>query len=476
MLGGKNRELRIENRNWNHLFSNFRFVEIICLLLVSLSILLPSLIGGAAPPPREKQLVYGLSAFNGGNGYGGSFCPKSEGTIYLVANSDNALSPRMTEVYYWAITRRYMADWNALNEEVKGEMEILQDGKVIKTLEKMSYTLYQPEGIFSDVGTLYSEEEAEKLFEQYEKDIDDYIDRRMQFLDDKSKYEEEISKLLQMLSEMREEAEARGEEPPVIPREEIPEAPVEPKPPSYYVTKPSGAYIVNLAEGEYEIRIKDEKGKIVEGSQKKLIVFKERRSGVGYKLMEETNWTKPDYYDDPSDTLYVSGRKTIYFLQPFDEREYNEFQHRKAMESQDRSGWEGNWIWVHSDPKKDVTIEFFQNGKLIEKIEEKEFYVEQSYISPIGYNIIEYDEEEMPYVEPSFSAHRLVLEAQRGATEYSIRLLDADGKEIKLASRKIRVVKGGRENILYLLALSPLVLGAVVFIWRRSAILSLKNR
>jgi hypothetical protein len=72
--------------------------------------------GWAQAPVMVEEMVYGLQLFNG-KGYAGSFCPKSEDAIYIIAGSENVLSPKMTLVYYWPIIRKLQAGFKTLNEK-----------------------------------------------------------------------------------------------------------------------------------------------------------------------------------------------------------------------------------------------------------------------------------------------------------------------------------------------------------------------
>ena len=65
------------------------------------------------------------------------------GTIYLVANP---VSPRRTDVYYWPITNREVANWARLNEPVEGVLEIRRRGRLVASIEATDYVDQYPEG------------------------------------------------------------------------------------------------------------------------------------------------------------------------------------------------------------------------------------------------------------------------------------------------------------------------------------------
>ena len=45
--------------------------------------------------------------------------------------------------------------FSTLNEEVPGELEIWQGGRLIRTMEKQKYVLYYPEGYWSEKAIIY---------------------------------------------------------------------------------------------------------------------------------------------------------------------------------------------------------------------------------------------------------------------------------------------------------------------------------
>ena len=59
-------------------------------------------------PKYEEQFVYQLRLFDG-NGYPETFIPRNEDTIYLLADINNVVSPRMTLVYFWPLTGKFVA-------------------------------------------------------------------------------------------------------------------------------------------------------------------------------------------------------------------------------------------------------------------------------------------------------------------------------------------------------------------------------
>ena len=67
----------------------------------------------------------------------------------------------------------------------------------------------------------------------------------------------------------------------------------------YSSTKVYRGMPVTLSSGNYEIRLRNSKGEIVEDSVKKLVVFQRDRVGVGYTVIPEDKWTTPEQTYNP---------------------------------------------------------------------------------------------------------------------------------------------------------------------------------
>ena len=92
---------------------------------LALLLVLPALfpLAAWAAGDRERQVVYNGEIFDG-QGYGGQFYPANEPAIYVLADVQNVLIPRITQVYWWPITQEYKADWESLNQPLTGTLEI----------------------------------------------------------------------------------------------------------------------------------------------------------------------------------------------------------------------------------------------------------------------------------------------------------------------------------------------------------------
>jgi hypothetical protein len=411
----------------------------------------------------NEQLVYGLNVFNG-KGYGGGFTPQSENTIYLIADKDNAISARTTLVYFWPITGKYMAGWQSLNEEVKGTLEILREGKVIHSLEKRDNCLYYPEGYWGETCLLYTDEKAKESFENFKKAVEEYYKAVSDYYKAQMEYRKKMDEFLEKTKKLREAGKKLSVEEV---EKMIPKEPKPPEGPKFYVTEPRKDYIINLPLGTYRIRLRAEDGTIVQDSEKNLVVFTSRRTGgTGYEIIPGNRWTRRESCDDPDRIIYAAGKNTLYF-RPFHQDEYNELYYNK-LEDPQNFGREERWRWVHITPIKDVLLAFLREGKIIEKIENIPYYVKQISGPELGYEIIEYKKEEMPDKKPTFEGYKLDLSGELAKGKYEINLKKKNGEGfVKGGARKIRLVKKENSKYLYPWSIFPLLVGLAIFIERK---------
>lgn len=415
--------------------------------------------GASLVPVREEQLVYRWDSFDG-KGWSGGFIPQSEDTIYFIAGKDNAISAKKTLVYFWPISGKYMAGWKTLSEDVEGTLEVLQDGKVIEKLEKMDNTLYYPEGYYGEKTLFYKGEKARQQYQKYQEAMDKYYKELQKFYEARQQYREKLDEFFKKVKEKR---EAGVEGPLDI---EVPKEPQPPQSPDFYVTKPSKDYIINLPPGRYSIRLRAKDGTIVEGSEKDIFLFTARRKGgAGYEIIPGNRWTKREECNKPENIMYASGRNFLYF-RPYHQNEYNELYYKKLQDPQNE-GRKENWIWVHTEPIKDVFLLFSNPEKVLNKVEKKPYIVQQVSGPELGYDILEYTKEEFPYKNPTFEGYELTLTEDLPQIGYTVALEKKGGGGIISGSeREIRLVKKENTDFLYYLSLFPLVVWGIVFVSR----------
>lgn len=417
----------------------------------------------AQTPTMKEQLVYGLNVFNA-RGYGGGFTPQSEDAIYLIADRDNAISAHITLVYFWPITARYMAAWQTLNEKVEGTLEVLKEGKVIKSLEERENCLYYPEGYWQESSILYLDEEAKKKFEEYKKAVEEFYKAVSDYYNKMAEYKKKMDEFLEETKKLREAGEKLS---PEEVERMIPREPKQPEPPEFYVTEPRRDYIVNLPIGTYRIRMKAKDGTIIQDSEKNLVVFTSRRTGgVGYEVIPGNRWTQREACNDPARIIYAAGKNTLYF-RAFHQDEYNELYYNK-LEDPQNLGREERWRWVHIKPVKDVLLALLKDGRMIERIGNLPYYVKQIPGPELGYDIVEYKEEEMLDKRPTFEGYKLDISAElsRGECQIKLEKKDKQGEFIKGSSREIRLVRKENSKYLYPFSFFPLLVGIGIFVGR----------
>jgi hypothetical protein len=429
---------------------------VVCCLLVFLFVGVPPTM--AETPTLEQQLVYALEVYDG-VGYTSNFAPANEETIYLLADHSNAFSPRNTMVYYWAITRSYKADWDELNEPVESAtLEILQGQTVIQELPPTLFSIVLPEGHGSRKSYLLWGADAERGYPDFLEEFREYY---TQVRDYQNAYQEYQNAYDEYQDAMLDET--------IVEKPNAPVRPVEPPPFLKVVIPPSFGFQVKLPEGDYRIRLKDMDGQIIPDSEKNIVVFSHRRTGIGYKIIPESRWTVPERSDDPQQTIYVmGGGDAAIYLQPFYEAEYNEAYYRGLLDTQDHSGATDRWAWAHMEPFYQATMTMSSENSTgeLETIGEKPFYVVQMPGPRLGYQVVEYDPATMGSQRPTFVGFEVGLE--RVDRKVTIGLVDQDGVVVEGSEREIRWVPEKRPVIQYLWLSFPLLVGLIVFVLRRS--------
>lgn len=403
-------------------------------------------------PRKERQLVYSISAYTGQQ-YEGSFAPQQMGTIYLMADRPAILNAQMTDVYYWPITREYMADWFGFQEEIPGKLEIVKDGQVIESLERTDYSYVYPSG-YGGRQELRLGEEAIAAYEDYQNRIDAYYSAVSAYYDAYAEWQRIMGEIL------REVQETGIYKDP----SEIPEPPTQPTPPADFAYQPRKAFIVTLPPGRYTLRVRDEEGNIVAGSEKRLDVFTARREGTGLSVLPEHKWTRGFQSNDPADTFYLDGRR-VFYIAPHHSQEFNLYKWAKMSKLHvplEGEGMTSAWIWVHFDPITDATLQVLKDGEVVDEVKFEGYYVRQTPGSALGYEVIRAEEAERA---PTFSAYRVDLEA--GSGSYQLRLVDREGNVLPGSEREVRSVQRPG-SIAYVIPLFPFGVGLGVFVWRRS--------
>ena len=234
----------------------------------------------------------------------------------------------------------------------------------------------------------------------------------------------------------------------------------------YSSTKVFRGVPLNLPPGEYDIQMRNDAGKIVADSVKKLVVFQSDRVGVGYTVIPEDKWTTPEQTYNPNEMLYVRSNNTLY-LDPFFESEYNEqyFTHLEAPQAPNFVNSDWKWVkeenfkisdssrWRRSEDATDVTfigerrpgrhindegiayaMQVFERDMLQNPIEFEDYMVRQNPGKALGYEILEAMEglsQGMRDRSPDFSAFEIIV--RRSIQDLEVNLQGDDGAILSLS-------------------------------------------
>jgi len=413
---------------------------------------------GQEGPPFQEQLIYSLNLFNGRE-YTNSFMPLTEGSLYVLADEYNVLTPRITQVFYSNSNNRYDLQLRNLDVSAEGALELLKGNKVVQTIEKTPYAFYYAQAYYSGTSEIFLGERAEGVAKQYQEAVDKYYEQLRKFYDQQAQYQKDLDEYYRKLRR----AGAAGAQitPPVEPKP--------PQPPSYYVTPVAEAFVLKLSSGEYRIRLRLKDGTIAEDSEKRVVAFKARRRGrVGFEVIPEESWTSRKTTSDPGDIFYLLGQVVFYF-RPFIQDEYNDLYYAK-LEDPQNSGSIEKWRWANISQVKSGLIQLWKGKEIAGRVGEKPYYVEQTPGPELGYKIVDFDPaaEEFAGRSPTFVGYRIDIDPSGG--RYALNLLDSEENKVVPGSfREARSVRfsSARERILYSISLLPLIIGIPVIIWRR---------
>jgi hypothetical protein len=422
--------------------------------VLAICLLLTGLTGSAAVRAQETQrqraFVYGINAALD-NTYTGSFAPPSVATLYLLADQTSIISPRMTEIYFWAITNEYKASWELLNEPVAGTLEIVQGGQVIQQTEPTSYTLhYQTHG--SEVGAqLFLGRDAEAA--------------QARFSAEQQRYQADLSayyKAQQDWTALVDDANRRAQKGEKV---TVPPVPRPPEPISVTSNGVNQGIPVKLPAGSYQVRLRGRDGAIVPDSTRTLVVFGPRRTAIGYMVVPETRWTTPDQVDDLSDVIVGTPNSQIY-LTPHTAREFPAHAYRLLQDPQQQVGETTDWTWVMGESIATGELEIVAAGRPPERRALTPYRVTQVAGTTLGYQIQQFvPDPQRPNAAPDLVGYPLHID--QPGSGFEIRMVSPQGEVLAGSSRLVRTPSATRLSLLLLVSAAPLAVGAAVIARRR---------
>ena len=407
-------------------------------------------------PMRVEQLIYSVAAFDG-SGYASTFGLQTADTLYLLADVDNLVSVRKTLVYWWPITAEWKTDTDALNVPLRGTLEVRGAGGIRRLFLQRATWTRSATGPGAAWKVLTGAD-ADRELARATAAADAYFAAVQRYQQDSQAYEQKVQELgarVLALKNHGKDASAdaarlsalKGPEPPAVP-------------PSYQdAPQPvQDWFVVNLPAGRYAVRLVEPGGNVIEGSDKRLVVYRWRRTGgIGYEVIPGDRWTRPEESRTPASVLYVNGATGLY-LKPFAEVETNDLFYQKTVSNQ-AGGNPSMYRWVRagdvpaSHPQaSDVragevptavleaaVLEAVAPGRAPATSAEQRFTVKQSEGTGLGYTISPYDPASSAGAPPNLVAIPLPLEARD--ERLAFHLVDAEGRPIPESAREVRVIR-----------------------------------
>ena len=358
----------------------------------------------AQQPETTETFVYGVNATTPGEVFA-NLSPPQVDEIYILANQLSVLSPKRTMLLFWPLTNRYQAQWSALNEPLDGVLEVMQDGRLINTVNISTYTVhYVIAG--STQGELFIDQDAQDADDRYYIDLANYNQAINTFRRER----------LRWLTEAREA---------LIAGEEI-QLRAEPERPATFTTLSVGlhqGFPLLLEAGEYRIQMRSFEGEVFPGSQRIVHVFESRQTALGFEVIPEARWTRPDQVNGASEAILAEPGSVIY-LSPRLVHQYPALAMERLRDPQFSGETDGQWNWLPDFAQIDIphdVIEIVRRNDVVERVSLDAYSVRFAFDRDLGYEILPYDEE-TPRLTPNidFSGYRIQLED--GMDSFSIRL------------------------------------------------------
>ena len=427
-------------------------------MLAALCLLGPVFPASGIEPEKMEAVVYQLQSF-AVTEYATVYSPPQAVEIHLIADTNNAFDPRTTLVYYWPLTREYFQSWEKLDEQVDGRLEILTGGRVVQRLEREPVVFSYPRAAAEGSCILLAGAKAREAFAAYQKVTAEYEKEMAAYQQALLRYQQDLRDYIRLSS--RKNGAAHVAELP-------PKEPAPPQPANWFVSDPRQMYIVRLPEGRYAGRVIDERGDLIEGSERTIVTFRPaERKGIGYAIIPEERWTARMQSDASQDALYSMPGKEIFVIPSVTET-YREDLLVRLKNPQSRDSVQ-RLESIHTGPLDARRLVLLRNGRPVRTIERTPYYVRQAEGAELGYSIVEWSRESAGADSPTFTAFRLRFDEADAGSSYSITVEDpATAVAAAGSERRIRIVRSSSSGYLWLLSLAPLVAGACIVGWRKT--------
>jgi hypothetical protein len=374
------------------------------------------------------------------------------GPLLVLADTEVVVEARYAPVFYWPITREYLADFSQDLRLAEGRVEIVDRSGQVTVVEPESYLLWYPAGVGAGPSTLVRGGEAEALYGDYLEAARIAAKAAQQYQRIVAESQAAVEAWLRMAAERRKD----------LPRPPPELTLQEPEPFQAFATEPRQAAVISLPKGTYTVRLRDAGNRIVPQSERELVSFGATDKAMGYVLRPEERWTRPVFSFAPDAAIYTTGSSDLFF-QPvpvleYEARRFTRLFHPQSFEAADPSLTV--WVPQQEEPKlpPDLALALWDGATLVASLPRKPYRVSQLPGVSRGYVIEEFAPRQGVPLQPDFYAMRMGL----AAPFTHIGLLDGAGKPVGASERLVRRVDPMGEGWLFLPALLPLALGVAL--------------
>ena len=422
---------------------------------VSIVLALVALPSTAGTTRAEEQIVY-WPLVTDGTEYRRIPYPGEAGTLTVLADSAVVIEARRAPVYYWPITREYLADLSKDPAPVEGALEIVDAGGEVTVAEPRSFLLWHPKGVGAGPIELVHGEETAAFYDGYVKAAREAAEAAQQYQRIVAERQAAVEAWLRMAAER----------PATLPKPP-PELDIE-EPLSFaaFATEPRKALVISLPAGTYTVRIRDKDGTILEGSERELVSFAPLARAIGYVLRPEDRWTRPIVSFGPAETIYTTGRTDLFF-QPvpvveYEARRFTRLFRPQSVEAVDPSLTVWTPLAGGDRGSAGTALALSDGDATIATAALTAYRVKQLPGASRGYVIDAFEPVPGSSLEPDFLAMRV----GRDNAASKVGLVDGT-KAVPASERQIRTVALPPEALLFLPALLPLGVGFALRLIRR---------
>lgn len=403
---------------------------------------------------QENALVY-WPLVTDGSEYRRVAYPPEAGPLVVMADTEIVLDVRRARVNYWPITREYLADVSSNSPVQAGTLEIAAEDGTTTRVSSKPYVIWHPEGVGAGPAHLVHGEAAREVHDK--------------FVQEGRAAGEALREYQRLVAEHHAAVEAwlkiaatrPAVLPPPPPEFKIPE----PEPYRAFATKPEPGQVVSLPAGRYKVRLVDDDGRVVPGSERDLISFAALSQGIGYVVRPGDRWTQPIVSLAPNETIYTTGRTDLY-VQPVRVAEYVAQDYARLFRPQTHEIADPYLtLWVPApqwtSQTQSARLQVWDGREQSATLDITAFRVEQLPGRSLGYEIQIFSPSEGSPLRPDFSAMKI----GRDLPHTRIGLVGDD--TLQATDRALLRVAPAGTAWMFLPTVLPIAIGGALRLWRR---------